>query len=344
MQPTSKRARIGIDLGGTKTEVIALCPSGQTLLRKRVPTPSQHYPEIIRTIASLADEARALTGPVPYIGIGVPGAPDQASGRMKNANTTCLIGKALAEDLAQALACPVKLENDANCFTLSEAVDGAGRDYRVVFGVILGTGVGGGWVIDRKPHSGTHHIAGEWGHNPVPVRTISQKNQPDAVNTGHRPSQFERAIQGSLPGSPFVDLGRACYCGLSDCIETHLCGAGLARTHAWILANSTDDTDNSVVEQGQSGAQIALAAQAGDPLCIRTIELYSRQLASGLATIINMIDPDAIVLGGGVSNIDMLYERVQRALPDYVFNDRVHTRIVKAMHGDSSGVRGAAWL
>jgi len=344
MYSRGNKPRIGIDLGGTKTEVIALSAQGETLLRKRAPTPSHSYQNIIRTVADLACEARALIGPVTHVGIGVPGAPDQDSGRMKNANTTCLIGQPLAADLASAIGCPVKLENDANCFALSEAIDGAARKHRVVFGVILGTGVGGGWVVNRELHSGIHHIAGEWGHNPVPIRTLSRNAQSDR-SFDPQASDVQSVLHGRLPGAPFVDLGRACYCGLTDCIETHLCGAGLRRTHAWVYRHSCANQKNKLKDhETLSGEQIAQAAQAGDSLCQHTLDLYSRQLASALATVINMIDPDAIVLGGGVSNMESLYDRVRLALPDYVFNDRTDTLIVKAMHGDSSGVRGAAWL
>lgn len=350
MYSSGSKPRIGIDLGGTKTEVLALSGKGETLLRKRVPTPSHSYRDIIQTVAGLAAEARAITGTVAHIGIGVPGAPDQNNGRMKNANTTCLIGQPLASDLAAAIGCPVKLENDANCFTLSEAIDGAARKHRVVFGVILGTGVGGGWVINRELHRGMHHIAGEWGHNPVPIRTLARNAQCKASLDGQI-SDVQSALHGRLNGAPFVDLGRNCYCGLTDCIETHLCGSGLKRTYAWVLAHSrhssdlaTNQRDGRMGHLALSGEQIAKAAQAGDPACLQTLDLYSRQLASALATVINVIDPDAIVLGGGVSNIALLYDRVRLALSDYVFNDRANTLIVKAMHGDSSGVRGAAWL
>jgi len=323
MRLSSTTPRIGIDLGGTKTEVIALSAQGETLMRKRTPTPSHAYPEIIQTVAALVTDALQITGPVHHIGLGVPGAPDRASGRMKNANTTCLIGMPLAADLEQAIGYPVVLENDANCFTLSEAVDGAGAGHRMVFGVILGTGVGGGWVVDRRLHSGTHHIAGEWGHNPIPVRFRHQSGSPDHAQQAW--------------AEPFVDLGRVCYCGKTDCVETHLCGAGLSRTHAWLSKKAGN-------EQKLRGQEIVKGASAGDKLCIRTLEAYGRQLACALASVINIADPDVIVLGGGVSNIDAIYPPLDAALKDFIFNDSAHTRIVKAVHGDSSGVRGAAWL
>lgn len=314
--------RIGVDLGGTKTEVIALSAQGETLMRKRTPTPSHAYPEIVRTVATLVTEALQITGPVHHIGIGVPGAPD-GTGRMKNANTTCLIGMPLAADLQRAIGYPVLLENDANCFTLSEAVDGAGAGHRVVFGVILGTGVGGGWVVDRQLHQGIHHIAGEWGHNPIPVRY-----RKGPLDSNHAQQAW---------AEPFVDLGRPCYCGKTDCVETHLCGAGLSRTHSWLSRFAGD-------EQNLRGEEIVQAASAGDKRCIKTLETYARQLACALSTVINIVDPDVIVLGGGVSNIDAIYPHLHTALKDFVFNDSVQTRVVKALHGDSSGVRGAAWL
>lgn len=314
MKPLGK-PRIGVDLGGTKTEVVALSGDGSELLRHRLATPKHAYSEIVGTVGQLVGLALQVTGPVDHIGIGVPGAPDLRSGLMKNANTTCLIGKPLAHDLERALGLPVVLENDANCFTLSEAIDGAGAGHRVVFGVIIGTGVGGGWVIDRQLHRGRHHIAGEWGHNPVPVRR-------------QRPSGME----------PFTDLGRPCYCGQFDCIETHLCGSGLARTGQWLFARA------GTPAPALTSQEIVARASTGDAVCQQVLELYARQLACALGTIINTVDPDVIVLGGGLSNIDTIYEPIRRALPEFVFNDSVQTVVSQAMHGDSSGVRGAAWL
>ncbi len=323
MKPYSTTARIGIDLGGTKTEVIAISAQGETLMRKRMPTPSHSYPEIVDTVATLVKQALQVAGPVHRIGIGVPGAPDSSSGRMKNANTTCLIGMPLAADLQQAIGYPVALENDANCFTLSEAVDGAGAGHRVVFGVILGTGVGGGWVVDRMLHPGIHHIAGEWGHNPIPVR--------------YRLGPHDSHHAQQAWAEPFVDLGRSCYCGKTDCVETHLCGAGLSRTHRWL--SRIDGHEETL--QGQ---KIIEGARAGDRRCKQTIETYARQLACALSTVINIVDPDVIVLGGGLSNMDAIYPPMRAALKDFVFNDSCDVPVVKALHGDSSGVRGAAWL
>lgn len=344
---TDPRPRIGIDLGGTKTEVIALSSTGDTLLRERVATPSHSYDAIVRTVAALTRKAVEVTGTVPHVGVGVPGAPDQRTGKMKNANTTCLIGQPLADDLKSAIGCPVILENDANCFTLSEAVDGAGRGRRVVFGVILGTGVGGGWAIDGKPHAGMHHIGGEWGHNAVPLRLqadpAGEMQSILTQNTAPETRHIEQALEGNLPGFPFVALGRRCYCGLSDCVETHLCGAGLQRTHAWVSAGIRKNRYRTAVTP-RTAQEIAGGAQSGDHACQITLSLYAQQLACCLSTVINIMDPDVIVLGGGVSNIDALYPHLQPALNRWVFNDRVLTPVLKARHGDSSGVRGAAWL
>ncbi|WP_126447091.1 ROK family protein [Sulfuricystis multivorans] len=275
--------RIGIDLGGTKTEIIVLGDDGATLLRERAPTPRGDYAATVATIASLVRRAEQKLGvggtapPIP-VGIGIPGAESRVSGLIKNANSTWLIGKPLRADLEAALSRPVRLANDANCFALSEATDGAAAGATVVFGVILGTGVGGGIVVEGKVLVGPNAIAGEWGHNP-------------------------------LPGA---SEGRPCYCGRQDCIETYLSGPALA------LDGGADDE--------------------------AALERYERRLARALAGVINLLDPDVIVLGGGVSNLDRLYDRVPRLWREWVFSDHVATRLLKNRHGDSSGVRGAAWL
>jgi len=323
--------RIGIDLGGTKTEIIALSPEGEILFRKRVQTPSKDYRAIIGTIHVLVKEATNIVGPCNHIGIGIPGAINQHTGLVKNANTTCLIGKPLQKDLEQVLKCEVRLENDANCFTLSEATDGAGAGKNVVFGVILGTGVGAGWCMGGKLHQGMHHIAGEWGHNPVPLRINGHINDNSVLS-----ARTEKNIASC---DPFLGLGRQCYCGKHDCIETHLCGAGLVKTHALLSGDAADVPDGMLTAR-----QIADLATRGDEISLKALNLYARQVACCLATVINMIDPDIIVLGGGLSNLDPIYPLISRSLPDFVFNDRALTPVVKATHGDSSGVRGAAWL
>ncbi len=291
--------RIGIDLGGTKIEGIALGPDGAALARRRIPSPAQDgYEAVLDAIAGLVAGLEAATGRRGTVGVGIPGAISPATGLVKNANSTCLIGHPLDRDLGDRLDRPVRLENDANCFALSEATDGAGRGAGVVFGVILGTGVGGGLVVHGQPLRGATAIAGEWGHNPLPW-----------------PGDAERP-------------GPACYCGRRACVETFLSGPGLARDHGG---------------SGDAHAVVA-AAEAGDGPAMATLGRWLDRLARSLATVINIVDPDVIVLGGGLSNVDSTYVQLPALLPRYVFSDVVATPVVKAMHGDSSGVRGAAWL
>jgi fructokinase len=300
--------RIGIDLGGTKIEGLALADDGRELDRRRVPAPRGNYDDTVRAVADLvaaieaACRAAAATGPVAMVGVGVPGAISPATGLIKNANSTWLIGRALSADLAQAIGRPVRLANDANCFALSEATDGAAAGVAVVFGVIIGTGTGGGLVVNGRPVIGANAIAGEWGHNPLPS-----------------PDDEER------PGPP-------CYCGRSGCIETFLSGPGLARDY--IVLGGGD----------LSAAEIASRAAQGEARASACLDRYERRFARAIASIINVVDPDAIVLGGGLSNMTRLYERVPALWGGHVFSDRVDTRLVRARHGDASGVRGAAWL
>jgi fructokinase len=294
--------RIGIDLGGTKIEIVALGDAGDELVRRRVPSPAHDYAAIVETIARLVEDVERERGVRGSVGVGTPGIPSRASGLMKNANSTVLIGRPLERDLSERLQRPVRLANDANCFALSEAADGAARDADSVFGVILGTGVGGGIVIGGRPLVGANAIAGEWGHNPLPWPAAEE-----------------------LPGPP-------CYCGKRGCIETFLSGPGLARDHR-VAGGAESD-----------GAAIAAAAARGDPAARATLERYCDRLARSLATVIDVLDPDAIVLGGGVSNIAALYSELPRRLPAYVFSDAVATRVLAALHGDASGVRGAARL
>lgn len=294
--------RIGIDLGGTKTEIIAIGANGQELLRERVPTPSQSYAQVISTIAQLVEKFEEKLGKTATVGIGIPGAISPATGLVKNANTTCLIGHAFDRDLSTRLGREVRLANDANCFALSEATDGAAAGAKVVFGVIMGTGTGGGISVNGRLIVGKNAIAGEWGHNPLPWPQVNE-----------------------LPGP-------ICYCGKKGCIETYLSGPGVQRDH---LANTGFDL---------SPPEIAERALAGDVECEATFSRLESRMARSLASIINVIDPDIIVLGGGLSNIDRLYLNVPKTLPQFVFSDEVATKIVKAKFGDSSGVRGAAWL
>ena len=296
------KLRIGVDLGGTKIEAIALGPDGSERLRRRVATPQGDYAATLSTVAGLVAAVESELGEYGTVGIGIPGAESLAGGLIKNANSTCLIGQALRGDLESLLQREVRLANDANCFALSEAIDGAGRGAEVVFGVILGTGVGGGIVVRGHLHAGANAIAGEWGHNPLPL--------PEAADL-------------PLP---------ACYCGRSGCIETYLCGPALTRDHA--------------LQTGEmlTPAQIDQQASAGDLACEATLQRYEARLGRALAGVINLLDPQVIVLGGGLSNLQRLYRNLPACCGPHVFSDVFYTRIVPPAHGDSSGVRGAAWL
>ncbi len=294
--------RIGVDLGGTKIAAIGLDDGGEVLARHRVATPRDDYDATIAAIAGLVAHIEGETGRTGSVGVGIPGAEQRATGLIKNANSVWLIGKPLRQDLADRLDRPVRLANDANCFALSEAVDGAGAGCAVVFGVILGTGVGGGIVIDGRLLEGRNAIAGEWGHNPLPW-----------PNDGERP-------------------GPACYCGRHGCVETFLSGPGLARDDAAHRGERLDPDE------------IARRAAAGEDLATAALGRYEARLARALAGVINIVDPDVIVLGGGLSNLASLYDNVPRLWHRFVFSDRVDTRLERASHGDASGVRGAAWL
>jgi fructokinase len=294
--------RIGIDLGGTKIEGIALGDRGEPLLRRRVPAPRGDYRRTLEAMASLVAAIEQQTGQRGTVGLGMPGTISPSTGLVKNANSTWLNGQRLAEDLPRLLAREVRFANDANCFALSEATDGAAAGAAIVFGVILGTGTGGGVVVNGEVLVGANAIAGEWGHNPQPWPA------PD-----------------EWPGP-------ACYCGRSGCIETFLSGPGLTRDYA-TLAGETLAAD-----------AIVSRASAGDARAGACLERYEERLARALASIINVLDPTVIVLGGGLSNIDRLYPAVPALWSRWVFSDAVATRLVRARHGDSSGVRGAAWL
>ena len=295
--------RIGVDLGGSKIEAIALDQTGAIKARRRIPTPREDYDATVRTVASLAQSVREEAGGGgASVGVAIPGAISPATGLVKNANSTWLIGRALEADLAAILGQPVRLANDANCFALSEAIDGAGMGEPSVFGVIVGTGTGGGIVVNERIHEGRHLIAGEWGHNPLPW--------PDG---------------DEHPGPP-------CYCGRRGCIETFLSGPGLAGDH---MRHGGDGIDAKA---------IAAMAAAGDAPALATLARYERRMAKALAGLINVLDPAVIVLGGGLSRITRLYDNVPGMLCDYVFSDEVTTPLRPAKHGDSSGVRGAAWL
>jgi fructokinase len=294
--------RLGIDLGGTKIEGIALDDNGNELARRRLPTPRGDYPGTLRAIVDLVAALEAAAGARGTVGIGMPGAISPATGRVKNANSVWLNGQPLREDLEAALDREVRLANDANCFALSEATDGAAAGAAVVFGVIVGTGTGGGIVVGGRVLTGPNAIAGEWGHNPLPW-----------------PGREER------PGPP-------CYCGLTGCVETFLSGPGLARDHERATGARLE------------AREIVARAEAGEAAASASLERYAERMARALASVINVLDPDVIVLGGGLSNVARLYTRVPALWGRWVFSDRVDTRLVPPAHGDASGVRGAAWL
>jgi predicted NBD/HSP70 family sugar kinase len=292
------RPRIGIDLGGTKIEGIVLNGDGEILERMRRPTPQDNYEATLDTVCDLVRDLESDYGELP-LGIGTPGSVSPATGRIKNANSTCLNGQPLREDLERRLTRPVRLANDANCFALSEAVDGAAANQRVVFGVILGTGVGGGVIIDGEPLTGLNAIAGEWGHNPLPDPANSERPGPE------------------------------CYCGKRGCIESWLSGPGMAADHA----RSTGITLTAKEITGSD-----------EPEAAKTLARYVHRLARALAVVINVLDPDCVVLGGGLSQEKRLYKRVPELWDAWVFSDRVETRLLPPVHGDSGGTRGAAWL
>ena len=294
--------RIGIDLGGTKIEGIALDADTSIAVRRRVATPHD-YAGTLDAIARLVAEIEAEARRTGTVGVGIPGVVSHATGLVKNANSTWLIGRPLLADLETRLSRPVRAANDANCFTLSEAIDGAGRGGETVFGVILGTGVGGGIAIRQRIHEGPNQIAGEWGHNPLPWMTDEER--------------------ASAP---------KCYCGKYGCVETFLSGPAFERDYTLLFGARRSSQD------------IARAAAAKDSQAIQVLERYQDRLARALAVVINLLDPDVIVLGGGMSNLPDLPSAVSAALPRYVFSDTVLTKVVLNTHGDSSGVRGAAWL
>ncbi len=291
--------RIGIDLGGTKIEVIALAPDGTEVLRHRIPTP-HGYDQTVAGIADLVTMAEARIGAGATVGIGIPGVISPATGLVKNANSIALNGHRFDQDISQALGREVRVENDANCFALSEAADGAGAGFGVVFGVILGTGCGGGIVVDGRVIRGPHRIAGEWGHTPLPW-----------------PSAQE--VPGPL-----------CWCGKHGCLETYVAGPSLAR-----------DCDGPGAHDASG---LPDRAARGDQAAVEALRRHADRLARGLAVVIDILDPDAIVLGGGLSNMDNLYVELPRLIPAYAFSDTIRTPILRNRHGDSSGVRGAAWL
>jgi fructokinase len=294
--------RIGVDLGGTKIEIAALAEDGAEVIRRRVPTPAGDYVATLEALCSLVCAVERELGEDAPVGVGTPGAIEPASGRLKNSNSTTLNGRPLKQDIEARLCREIRIANDANCFALSEAVDGAASGASWVFGVIIGTGVGGGIVVDRSVRSGLNAIAGEWGHNPLPWRAADEEPGPQ------------------------------CYCGKRGCIETFLSGPGFANDF------------ETATGRALAPAQIVAAAASGDLGAAAALSRYQDRLARGLAHLVNIVDPDVIVLGGGLSNIAQLYETVPSIVRRYVFSDPARVNLVRALHGDSSGVRGAAWL
>ncbi len=294
--------RIGIDVGGTKIEGAAVAPQGHIIARERRATAQGDYHKIITTIGELVSQLETSTGLTGSVGLGIPGTISPKTGKVKNANSTCLIGKPFQQDLSAALGRPVRVANDANCFAISEAIDGAAADANVVFGCIIGTGCGAGLVVNGKILTGRHAITGEWGHNPLPW--------PE---------------QGELPGP-------ACYCGKQGCIETWLSGPGFAADYA--RAGGANLTAQEIVSRYRQG----------DPTAGQAVDRYLDRMARSLSSIINIIDPDVIVMGGGMSNIAEIYDQLPQRLGAYTFSDVVDTPIRQNKHGDSGGVRGAAWL
>ena len=294
--------RIGIDLGGTKIEVVAIGDDGSERLRHRVRTPAGDYAGTIEAIRSLVDEVESKVGRGASIGVGTPGATDPVTGLLRNSNSVVLNGKPLGRDISERLGRTIRMANDANCLALSEAIDGAGAGRHVVFAAILGTGVGGGIAVDRQVVAGRNNIAGEWGHNHLP---------------------WSRGDE---------EPGPRCYCGKRGCLETFLCGP------AFSAAFST------ATGRLMTPREIAAAAQSGDDEASSALSGYEDRLARGLAAVVNIIDPDVIVLGGGLSKISRLYENVPSLIATYTISPQVQVELVPAVHGDSSGVRGAAWL
>lgn len=294
--------RIGIDLGGTKIEALAIDKEGRELVRHRVDTPRQDYDATIAAMADLVREIEMETGQTGTVGAGIPGSISRLTGLVKNANSTWLNGKPLDRDLSTALGREVRVANDANCLAISEATDGAAAGKRVVFGVILGTGCGGGIAIDAHVHAGPNGAAGEWGHNPLPW-----------------------ALPDELPGPE-------CYCGKRGCLETWISGTGVAQDY------------RNLTGKERTTRQIMADYETGDRDARIIVERFEDRLARGLAHVINLLDPDVLVFGGGLSKVEYLYHDLSQKLPHYVFGGEAATPLLQARYGDSSGVRGAAWL
>ena len=330
--------KIGIDFGGTKTEIIALDGhNGKELYRKRIPTEKEDYQKLVKSLQGLVEEAESTLGTQASIGIGIPGSISKDNGLVKNSNTICMNGKPLKKDLEEVLGRDVRIQNDANCFAVSEAVDGAGQGASVVFGVIIGTGCGGGVVIDRKPIDGINGIAGQWGHNPLPYPRVHSKDLKKYL------SAFEKQnLSSFIKGKEITYFednkkwneypGVLCHCGHQGCLETWISGTGFKLDYQRVEGEDLSTHD------------IIANAKQGDPKAVFALGRYVDRLARALSVVMNILDPDVIVLGGGMSNVLELYESVPKVWGRYVNSDIIHTKLVPPRHGDSSGVRGAAHL
>lgn len=326
--------RIGIDLGGTKSEIICLDPSGKELYRQRVPTPRGDYLTTVKSLVGLVAQAEDTLGKTGSVGVGIPGTVSSVTGLVKNSNSTWINGKPLDKDLSAALGREIKMQNDANCFAVSEATDGAAAGAKTVFGVIIGTGCGGGVVANGQIVQGLNGIGGEWGHNPLPYPKPFVSSAADLVEVFEKAPDVTEAID-----SYFTDElrlaeypGPLCYCGKRSCQETWISGTGFKNDY--LRVTRTEMSTHDIIK----------AAGEGEPKAVAALERYTDRLARALSVVINVLDPDVIVLGGGMSNVASLYTEIPRIWDKYIFSDTVHTKLVPPRHGDSSGVRGAAWL
>lgn len=336
--------RIGIDLGGTKTEIICLNDAnGKELYRQRVPTPQNDYTATLKNMAAMVETAEKTLGQTGTVGVAIPGTVSSVTGLVKNANSTWLNGNPLDKDLEKLLHRPVKVENDANCFAVSEATDGAAAGHRVVFGVIIGTGCGAGVVVDGKSLVGINGIGGEWGHNPLPFPRAVAVDSAKMLHHFDRGENCDSIINKTYAKKPRPEYfsddwswnefpGEQCYCGKRGCIETWISGTGFKKDYARVTGENISTHD------------IIANAEKGDAKAVAALDRYIDRLARCLSGVINVLDPDIIVLGGGMSNIQKLYSETPKAWEKYVFSDTCHTKISAPRHGDSSGVRGAAWL
>lgn len=341
---TDQKLRLGIDFGGTKTEIIGLdAQNGKELYRKRIPTRRDDYDQTLRSFVSLVEEAEASLDMKGTVGMGIPGTVSTDTNLIKNSNSVWMNGKPLQKDLGALLGRDVRIQNDANCFAVSEARDGAGKGAKIVFGVIIGTGCGGGIAIEGKPVSGVNGIGGEWGHNPLPSLKFSGKGSAAWL------AYFDHELGGNMETAEIYKHkdpieyitddpswneypGPACYCGKRGCLERWISGTGFKNDYARVTGEVLSTHD------------IVAKAETGEEKCVAALDRYIDRLARALAQIINILDPDVIVLGGGMSNVERLYEDVPRVWDRYVFSDSCKTSLRPPRHGDSSGVRGAAWL